>query len=63
MLRRLVREAARGRVDAELVTHTVNPAGGGPTSRTFHPVGGGHKVAPLPSQLLHELETPNLADG
>ena len=30
---------------------------------TFHPVGG-HKVAPPQlSQLLHELETPNLADG
>ena len=29
---------------------------------TFHPVGG-HKVAPLLSQLLQELETPNLADG
>ena len=29
---------------------------------TFHPVGG-HKVPPLLSQLLHELETSNLADG
>ena len=31
---------------------------------TFHPVGGGGiKLPPLLSQLLHELETPNLADG
>ena len=29
---------------------------------TFHPVGG-IKLSPLLSQLLHELETPNLADG
>ena len=40
----------------------INPAGGGPTSH-LPPGEGGHKVAPLLSQLLHDLETPNLAGG
>ena len=45
-----------------MATGDLNPAGGGPTSH-LPPGEGGHKVAPLLSQLLHEQETPNLAGG
>ena len=40
----------------------LNSAGGGPTSH-LPPGEGGIKLPPVLSQLLHELETPYLADG